>query len=114
MGVVRGCEIDPMPCSNSLNLLDPLRSDEPSSLREGFEAVFESKSHSFEQTSMYHIGERMAIQDSTKFRREPQSACNLSQTSKENFGPTHLRVSGQVLRVTRIANDCLGRDPGQQ
>src|SRR5215469_9045829 len=114
IGVVRRCEIDPMPCSNSLNLLDPLRSDEPSSLREGFEPALMSKSHSFEQTSMDHIGEWMAIQDPTKFRREPQSASDLSQTSKEDFGPTHLRAWRQVLRVARIANDRLGRDLGQQ
>jgi hypothetical protein len=48
IGVVKRCEIDPVPCSNGFNLLDPLRSDEPSSLREGFEAALQSKSHAFE------------------------------------------------------------------
>src|SRR6267378_3925424 len=63
IGVVKRCEIDSMPCSNCLHLRDPLRSDESSSLREGFEAALESKSHAFEQASMDHIGERMAIQN---------------------------------------------------
>ena len=48
IGVVKRCEIDPMPCSNCLNLLDPLLSDGPSSLREGFEAALQSQSHAFE------------------------------------------------------------------
>ena len=61
IGVVKRCEIDPMPCSNCLNLLDPLLSDGSSSLREGFEAALQSQSHAFEQTSVDHIGERMPI-----------------------------------------------------
>src|SRR5713226_706490 len=44
---VKRCEIDPMPCSNCLNLVDPLLSDESSSLRERLEPVFQSKSHAF-------------------------------------------------------------------
>ena len=48
IGVVKRCEIDPMPCSNCLHLRDPLRSDGPSSLREGFEPALQSKSHAFE------------------------------------------------------------------
>ena len=37
-----------MPCGNSLHLLDPLRSDEPSALREGLEAALQSQGHAFE------------------------------------------------------------------
>ena len=37
-----------MPCSNCLNLVDPLLSDESSSLRERLEPLFQSKSHAFE------------------------------------------------------------------
>ena len=103
-----------MPCSNGLNLLDPLRSDEPTSLREGFEAGFQSKSHTFEQTSMDHIGEWMAIEDSAEIWHERHSASDLSQTSKEDFGVRHLGAGREVLRVAGIANDGLGRDPAQQ
>src|SRR6266403_3721498 len=63
---------------------------------------------------MDHIGERMPIQNSMKIRREPQSASDLSQTSEEDFGAKHLCSWGEVLRVARIANDCVGRDPAQQ
>ncbi len=48
IGAVKRCEIDTMPCSNCLNLLDPLLSDGASSLREGFEPALQSKSHAFE------------------------------------------------------------------
>jgi hypothetical protein len=48
VGIVKRCEIDPMPCSNCRNLVDPLLSDESSSLRERIEPVFQSKSHAFE------------------------------------------------------------------
>ena len=48
VGVVKWSEVDPMPCGNCLNFLDPLLSDETSSLREGFEPALQSKSHAFE------------------------------------------------------------------
>src|SRR5215813_14602785 len=99
IGVVKRCKIDSVSCGNCLNLLDPLLSDEPSSLREGFEPVFQSKSHTFEQTSMDHIGERMAIEDSAEIRHEGHSASDLSQTSKEDFGVRHLGAGREVLRV---------------
>ena len=60
---------------------------------------------------MNHIGERMPIQNSMKIRREPHSASDLSQTSEEDCGAEHLRAWGEVLRVARIANECVGRDP---
>src|SRR5229473_3626808 len=104
----------PMPCSDCLDLLDPLPRDGPSSLREGFKPTIESKSHTFEQTSMDHIGEWMAIQNSMKIRRESQSASDLSQTSEEDFEARHLCGWREVLRVARIANDCLRRDAAQQ
>ena len=103
-----------MPCSDGLHLLDPLPRDGPSSLREGFKPTIEGKSHTFEQTSMDHIGERMAIQNSMKIRRESHPASDLSQTSKEDCGAKHLRFWRQVLRVARIANECVGRDAAQQ
>ena len=49
-----------------------------------------------------------------KIRRESQSASDLSQASKEDFGARHLRVWRQVLRITCIANNGLGRDAAQQ
>src|ERR1700680_3337290 len=91
IGVVKRCEIDAVPCSNCVNLLNPVRSDEPSSLGEGFEPAFQSESHAFEQTSMDHIRERMPIQNSMKIRREPQSASDLSQASEEDFGARNFR-----------------------
>ena len=63
---------------------------------------------------MDHIGEWMPIQNSMKIRRELHSAGDLSQTSEEDFGVKHLRRWGQVLRVARIANNCVRRDPPQQ
>src|SRR3981081_1586180 len=93
-----------MLCSNCLNLFDPLLRDGPSSLRARFEPALQSKSHTFEQTSMDHVGERMPIQNSMKIRRKPQSASDLSQTSEEDFGAKHLRPWRQVLRVALIAN----------
>src|SRR5258708_10914914 len=63
---------------------------------------------------MDHIRERMPIQNSMKIRREFHSASDLSQTSEENCGAKHLRPWGQVLRVARIANECVGRDPAQE
>ena len=103
-----------MPCRNGLHLLDPLWSDESSSLREGLEPALQRKGHAFEQTSVNHIGEWMPIQNSMKIRREPQSARDLSQASEEDSGARHLRVRGEILRVARIANDCVGRDASQQ
>jgi hypothetical protein len=63
---------------------------------------------------MNHIGERMPIQNSMKIRREPHSASDLSQTSEEDCGAEQLRAWGEVLRVARIANECVGRDPAEQ
>src|SRR5207237_6997725 len=103
-----------MPSSNGLNLLDALRSDRPSSLRERFEPALQRKSHTLEQTSMDHIGERMPIQNPTEIRRKPQSASDLSQTSEEDRSAKHLRGWRQVLRVACIANERVRRDPAQQ
>jgi hypothetical protein len=47
-GVVQRCEIDPMPGSDRLDLRDPLRSDESSSLRERFKPALQCKGHAFE------------------------------------------------------------------
>jgi len=63
---------------------------------------------------MNHIGERMPIQNSMKIRGELHSTSDLSQTSEEDCGATHLRRWRQVLRVARIANNCVRRDPEQQ
>src|SRR6266699_3105201 len=63
---------------------------------------------------MNHIGERMPIKNSMKIRRELHSAYDLSQTSEEDFGVKHLRRWRQVLRVARIANNCVRRNPPQQ
>src|ERR1700736_1340876 len=99
---------------NPLDLLNPIRSDETSSLGERLEPALHGKSHAFEQASMDHIGEWMPINNAVKLRRESQSASDLSQTTEEDFCVRHLRAWGQVLRVTRIANDGAGRDPAQQ
>ena len=61
IGIVERCEIDSMPCGNGIDFLNPLRSDEPSSLREGLETAVQSKNHAFKETSMDHIGEWMPI-----------------------------------------------------
>jgi len=114
VGVVKRCEMDPMPCSHCCNLVDSLRSDESSSLREGLEPVFQGKSHAFKETAMNHIGERMPIQNSMKIRSEPHSAGDLSETSEEDFGVKHLCRWRQVLRVARIANNGVWRDPAAQ
>src|SRR6266849_1717188 len=111
IGVVERREIDSMPCRNCLHLLDPLGSDGPSSLREGFEPALESERDAFEQTSVDDIGERMPIQNSMKIRREPLSARDLSQASEEDLGVRHLRRWRQVLGVARITNNCARRDP---
>ncbi len=100
--------------SNCFHLLDPRRRDGSSSPREGFEAALQSKGHAFEQTSMDHVGKRMPIQNSTKIRGEPHSTGDLSQTSEEDFGTGDLGGWRQVLRVPRIANDCVGGDVTQQ
>ena len=47
-GVVKRCEIDPMPCGNCLYLLDPFLRDESSSPREGLEPALQCKGHAFE------------------------------------------------------------------
>jgi hypothetical protein len=98
---------------NGLHLINSLRRDEPSSLGEGLEAVLQSKGHAFEQTSVDHIGERMPVQDSMKIGRESQSARDLPETSKENFGARHLRAGRQVLRVARITNNGVRCDAAQ-
>jgi len=102
-----------MPRGNPRNLLDPPPSDEPSSLGERLEPPLQRQSHTFEETPMNHIGERMPVQNSTKIRREPQSPGDLSQTSEEYFRARQLRFRRQILRITRIANDCIGRDSPQ-
>jgi hypothetical protein len=66
VGVVQRGEIDAVPRGDCFHFSDPLRSDEPSSLRERFEATLQSESHAFEQTSMDHVGEWMPIQNSMK------------------------------------------------
>src|SRR5258708_6904341 len=103
-----------MPCGNCLDLLNPLRRDESSSLGKGLEPALQSKSHTFQQTSVDHIGERMPIQNARKIRLESHSASDLSQTSEEDFEARHLCGWREVLRVARIANDCLRRDAAQQ
>src|SRR5580658_6478045 len=114
VGVVKRSEIDAMPCRNCLHLLDALRSDEPPSLGKSLEAALQSESHAFEEASVNHVGEGMAIQNSVKIRREVQAAGNLSQTSEEDSGIRHLRVWREVLRIACIANDCVGRNLSQQ
>src|ERR1700722_14446788 len=114
IGIVERCEIDSVPSSNCLHLLNPLRSNESSSLRERFKPAVQSKSHAFEETSMNHIREGMPIQNSVEIRRERYSAGNLSQTSEEDFDARHLRVWRQVLGVARIGHNCIRGDPAQQ
>jgi hypothetical protein len=63
---------------------------------------------------MDHIGERMAIQNSMKIRRELHSASDLSQASEEDCGAKHLRPWRQVLRVARITNECMRRNAAQK
>src|SRR5579864_5056951 len=110
LGVVQRSEIDSMPCGDGLHFLDARGGDEASSLREGFEAALESQSHAFQETSVDHIGEGMAIQNSTKIRREAHAAGDLAETSEEDGCAGHLRAGREILRVARIANESVGRD----
>ena len=48
IGVVKRCEVDAVPCSHGLHLLDALLRDEASALGEGFEPARQSKSHAFQ------------------------------------------------------------------
>src|SRR5579872_1620886 len=114
LSVVKRSEVDAVPCRDCLNLVHPLRSDEASSNRERFEATFQSKSHTFEQTSVNHIGEWVPIQNSVKIWRELQSARNLSQASEEDLSVRHLRIWRKVLRIACVANDGAGRDAAEQ
>ena len=63
---------------------------------------------------MDYIREWMPIQDSMKIRNEAQSARDLAQTSEKHFGARHLCSGGEILRIARITNDCVGRDPAQE
>jgi hypothetical protein len=63
---------------------------------------------------MDHIGERMPIQNSVKIRREPHTTGDLSEASEEDCDARHVRARRQVLRVARIANECVGRDAPQE
>src|SRR5579863_2954433 len=110
VGVVERGEIDPMPCCDGLDFVNPLGSDEASSLRKRLEAALQSKSHPFEQTAVSHVGEWMPIEDSAKIGRETQSPRDLSEASEEYAGSRHVRAGGQVLRVPCIANNGLGCD----
>src|SRR5258706_5942022 len=114
LGVVQRCQVDSVPCGDGLDLSDPLGSDEPSPLREGLEAALQSEGDPFEEASVDHVGERMAIQNSMKIRRERQAAGDLSQTSEEDSGARHVGPWREVLRVAGIADDCMLRDPSQK
>jgi len=54
---------------------------------------------------MDYIGERMAIQNPMKIRREGQTASDLSQTSEEDFGARHLRAWREILRVLFLGSE---------
>ena len=81
-----------MACGDCLDFLDPLLSDESSSLGERLEPALQSKGHAFEQASMGHIREWMPIQNSAEIRHESQSARDLSQSAKEDSGAGHIRL----------------------
>jgi len=97
-------------CGNALHFLHSLRCDEPPAAGERLEAAFESKSHAFEQTSVNHIGEWMPIQDPMKIRDEVQCACDLSQTSVEDFGVRHCRGGRKVFWVACVTDDRVGSE----
>ena len=48
IGVIKRGETDAVACGNGLHRFDSFWSDEPSSLGEGFEPAFQSKSHAFQ------------------------------------------------------------------
>src|SRR5207249_6205148 len=70
IGVRERRQMDSMSRGDGLNFSDALWGDEPSTLREGLKATLQSKSHALEKTSVDHIGERMAIQNSKKIDRK--------------------------------------------
>ena len=76
-----------MPCSKRLNRLDALRSDRSSTHREGFEPALQGKSHTFEETSVDHVGGRIRIENSMKIRRKSQSASNVPRPPKNILAP---------------------------
>src|SRR5437870_2917935 len=101
--------MDPVPFGNHLHLFDARAGDQSSTSRKRFQSPLQSQSDAFEQASLGHIGERMAIQNSTEIRREFQSASDLSEASEEDGG---VRGGGrwrQILRVAGIANNSVGR-----
>src|SRR5947208_15908382 len=99
--------MDSMSRGDGLNFSDALWGDEHSTLRERLKATLQSKSHALEKTSVDHIGERMAIQNSKKIGCETQPACDLSQTSEEDRGADQPRGGGGVFGVARIANESM-------
>ncbi len=102
--------MDPVPFGNHLHLFDARAGDPSSSSRERFQSPLQSQSDAFEQASVGHIGERMAIQNSTKIRRELHSAGDLSEASEENGGIGEGGRWRQILRVAGIADNCVGCD----
>src|ERR1700727_4051043 len=78
-GVVKRGEIDSVACRYGFYFFYALRSDEASSLREGFEAALQRERHTFEKTSMHDIGERVPVQNSVKIRSEAHSTGDLAQ-----------------------------------
>src|SRR5438105_2654257 len=102
--------MDPVPFGNPLHLFDARAGDQSSSSRERFQSPLQSQSDAFEQASLGHIGERMAIQNSTEIRREFQSASDLSEASEEDGGVGRDGRWRQILRVAGIANNRVGCD----
>ena len=103
-----------MPGGDHLDFFDVLRRDGAPSAGEGLKPFFQRESNAFEQASVGHIGERMMVQNSTKIGVERHSARDLSQSSEKYRGPGGLCIRGEVLRVTGIADDGVGRDAAQQ
>src|SRR5207237_5562933 len=114
IGIKKRREVDAMSGGDRLDFLDELRSDGAPSAGEGFKASFQRESDPFEQASVGHVGKRMTVQDSMEIGLERHSARDLSQPSRNNRGAGDLYIGRQVLRVTGIADDGVGRDVTQQ
>src|SRR5215471_7680208 len=103
--------MDPVLRGDKFNFLNPRRCDPASSPGEGFEPALQSKRHGFQQTPVGNAWEGVRIEDSREVWLEFQSAGDLSQASKENFGAGQVGAArGQVLRIAGVAHDRAGCD----
>jgi hypothetical protein len=89
-----GCDVSPAP-------------------RVGFRAPFERQRHTFQQTSMGHIGKGMAVENAAEVRSKAQAGSHLPQATGEHAG-AGCACRRKVFGVAGIAHQRAGGDPLQQ